>query len=277
MEPDLRFRQAWRCTRSDLEAALRSSITQEEIADYRRDGFVAVHDFLSEAELEQWRAVVGAAVADTHAQVGTDKTDVFTQRMQLRRTSTDARELVQDARLGRLAAQLEGVEAMRIYLDQALIKEPYGSPTQYHLDLPWWSFDTPHACTAWVALDDSTLENGCLYFVPGSHRLPLSAAGDLGPELGAVFAVHPEAASSPVACPLPAGGCSFHNARTVHGAGANMTPGRRRAMTAAFMPDGVRFNGRGDPRVLGQAYLESLSRGDRLDDDELLPVVYPPA
>jgi phytanoyl-CoA hydroxylase len=253
---------------------MRSSFTGDEVAAYRRNGFLAVHDFLTAAELAHWRDVVDAAMADVHAQPGTSRKTVFTQRMQLRRTNTAAKRLIEDRQLGRLVSQLEGVSEVRIYLDQALVKEPYGTPTQYHLDLPWWAFDSPHACTMWVALDDSTLENGCLYFVPGSHHLQLTAAGDLGPDLGAVFAAHPEAASAPTPCPLPAGGCSFHNARIIHGAGANMTPGRRRAMTVAFMPNGVRFNGRHDVRVLGEEYAGTLARGDLLDNDELNPVVY---
>jgi len=253
---------------------MRSSFTEQEIADYRRDGFLAVHDFLTDAELARWRDVVDAAVAGARAETGTLKREVFTQRMQLRRTSAGVQELVEDPQVGRLVAELEGLDAVRIHLDQALVKEPYGTPTQYHLDLPWWPFDTPHACTLWVALDDSTLENGCLYFVPGSHLLGLTVPGDLGPDLGAVFAAHPEAATPPTPCPLSAGGCSFHNARTVHGAGANMTPGRRRAMTAAFMPDGARFNGKVDPRVLGAEYADSLTVGDRLENDELNPVVH---
>ena len=255
---------------------MRSTFTDHEVAEYRSNGFLAVPDFLTAAELAYWREVVDAAMADIDAQPGTPRTEVFTQRMQLRRTSARVKQLIEDRRLGRLVAQLEGVNAVRIYLDQALAKEPYGTPTQYHLDLPWWPFDSPHACTIWVALDDSTLENGCLYFAPGSHRLGLTAAGDLGPDLGAVFASHPEAVSTPTPtpCPLPAGGCSFHNGRTVHGAGANMTPGRRRAMTVAFMPDGARFNGRRDVRVLGEEYAATLIEGDLLRNDELNPVVY---
>jgi phytanoyl-CoA hydroxylase len=246
------------------EARVRSRFTNIEIANYRRDGFLAVDDFLSPAELEHWRAVVDAAMADDRAQPGTPRTEVFTQRMQLRTTNADVQRLVEDPQIGRLVAELEGVDAVRIYLDQALAKEPYSMPTQYHLDLPWWAFDSPHACTIWVALEDSTLENGCLYFLPGSQHLGL----------GAVFAAHPDIATSPTPCPLPAGGCSFHNARTIHGAGANMTAGRRRAMTAAFMPDGVRFNGRRDVRVLGEHYIDTLTEGDRLDNDALNPVVY---
>lgn len=256
-------------------ATLRSSFTEQEIADYRSRGFLAVEDFLTAEELAHWREVVDTAVAEVQReQSGRNSEKVFTQRMHLRRTSGAVQQLVENPRVGRLVAELEGVDAVRLYLDQALIKEPYGAPTQYHLDIPWWSFTSPHAATIWVALDDSTLENGCLYFIPGSHRLRLTALGDLGPDLGALFAAHSEAATWPTPCPLPAGGCSFHNGHTIHGAGANMTPGRRRAMTTAFMPAGIRFNGRRDVQVLGDEYLDSLTKGDQLQNDELNPLVY---
>lgn len=255
---------------------MRSSVTSHEIEDYRRNGFLAIEDLLSRSELARWRDAVDTAIAgELAAQPEGSKASVFTQRMNLRTVSTAVKALVEDAGIGRLVAELEGVDAVRVYLDQALVKEPFGAPTQFHMDLPWWAFDSDHACTVWVALDDATVANGCLHFVPGSHRWELTPPGDLGPDLGAVFAGRPDLREAPVPTPLPAGGCTIHNARTVHGAGANMTPGRRRAMTAAFMPDGVLFNGRRDVRVLGAEYLDTLAAGDSLRNDELNPVVHP--
>ncbi|MEJ7630091.1 MAG: phytanoyl-CoA dioxygenase family protein [Geodermatophilaceae bacterium] len=254
---------------------MRTGFTQQEIAEYRTHGFLSVPDFLSREELARWREVVDSAVAANHRELtGRNSEKAFTQRMHLRRTDPALAGLVDDPRIGNLVADLEGVAAVRLYLDQALVKEPYGSPTQYHLDIPWWAFSSEHACTVWVALDDATLENGCLYFVPGSQKLRLNALGDLGPDLGALFKAHPEAATAATPSPLPAGGCSFHNGHTIHGAGANMTPGRRRAMTIAFMPAGVAYNGRRDAGVLGEEYLDSLLEGDPLDNDELNPLVF---
>ncbi|MDQ3627823.1 MAG: phytanoyl-CoA dioxygenase family protein [Actinomycetota bacterium] len=254
---------------------MRSSFTEQEIQAYRTNGFLVVEDFLTAEELAYWRDVVEAAAGQIRLEhSGRNSETMFTQRMHLRRTSAAVQQLVEDEQVGRLVSELEGVDAVRLYLDQALVKEPYGAPTQYHLDIPWWSFTSPHACTLWVALDDSTLENGCLYFVPGSQRLRLTALGDLGPDLGALFTAHPEAASRPSPSPLPAGGCSFHNGHTIHGAGANMTPGRRRAMTTAFMPADARYNGRRDVQVLGDDYLNTLTQGDQLVNDDLNPLVY---
>lgn len=257
---------------------MRSALTEKEIADYRENGYLAIEDLLSGSELAQWRAAVDDAMAQDLVLPPDDsaaaKAGVFDQRMNLRRASPTIQALIQDPGIGKLIADAEGVDAVRIYLDQALVKEPYGAPTQFHQDLPWWPFTSENACTIWIALDDATVANGCLYFVPGSHRLELAHRSDLGSRLGAIFHENPEVKGVPVPSPLPAGGCSIHNARTIHGAGANMTPGRRRAMTVAFMPDGVRFNGTRDVRALGEKYLDTLTEGDPLGDDEVNPLVY---
>lgn len=252
---------------------MRDRFSEQEIESYRTNGFLIVEDFLSSAELAHWREVVDIAVSEdlVHQPSGSNSL-VFTQRMNLRRVSAPVKALVEDPRIGQLAADLQGADAVRVYLDQVLVKEPYGLPTQFHLDLPWWSFDARQACTIWIALDDSTVENGCLYFVPGSQQLELAHRSDLGAELGAIFAAHPEI-PAPVPGALPAGGCSFHNARTIHGAGANMTPGRRRAFTVAFMPHGARFNGTRDVRSLGAEYLDTLREGDLLQNDDLNPIL----
>lgn len=257
---------------------MRSTLTEHEIEHYRTNGFVAIDDLLSASELTRWREGVDAVIAGDLVRPPSDssaaKSGVFDQRMNLRRVSATMKPLVEGPEIGRLVAELEGIDAVRVYLDQALVKEPYGAPTQFHQDLPWWPFDSSHACTIWIALDDATVQNGCLYFVPGSHRLDFDYRSDLGSQLGAIFAENPQVTGAPIPGPIPAGGCSFHNARTIHGAGANMTPGRRRAMTVAFMPDGVTFDGTRDVRALGERYLDSLAVGDPLSDDDLNPLVY---
>lgn len=107
-----------------------------------------VDDFLSATELAHWRDVVTAAATESHVQrTGKNSEKAFTQRMHLRRKDVAVQQLVENEQIGRLVAELEGIESVRLYLDQALVKEPYGAPTQYHLDTPWWSFDSSHACT----------------------------------------------------------------------------------------------------------------------------------
>jgi phytanoyl-CoA hydroxylase len=64
-----------------------------------------------------------------------------------------------------------------------------------------------------------------------------------------------------------------HNGLTAHGAGANMTPRQRFAMTVAYMPDGATFNGQQD--IYTAEETARLRPGDRLADQSLNPLVYP--
>jgi phytanoyl-CoA hydroxylase len=281
---------------------MRTEVTSEEIDHYRQHGYVAIEELLDADELELWRARITEAVerrladtghvtqlhawrdeqsapAATSSEVLGDKfldyyAGVYLQQVNLWASDDAARDLVLDGRVGRLAADLAGVDGIRLYHDQALFKPAWGNPTAFHLDLPYWSFTSPDALSLWIALDDATLENGCLYFVPDSHKTQATdSVVGIGRKLGALFEHRPEwAGSDPVPCPLPAGSASFHNGLTAHGAGANMTPRPRRAMTLQFMPDGVRYNG--TPNVLPPEAAARLAVGDLLDDDDINPLLW---
>ncbi len=264
---------------------MRSTATPDEIASYQEQGFVVIEDFLTSDELDLWRDAVDEAVADRGRlaipgfepeDAAAEKTyyqQVFTQRVNLWQTNDKVKPLVTDERLGKLATELAGVEGLRLYHDQALIKEPWGNPTAFHLDVPYWAFNSADALSVWVALDDVTMQNGALMFVPGSHTAKRFDNCGIGPSLGALFEVYPEWANiTPVACPVRAGSCTFHNGLTAHGAGANMTPGRRRAMTAGYMPDGSTFNG--GTSIYRPEQLEKMAVGDVLADDAQNPLVY---
>ena len=272
---------------------MRSEPTADERESYAENGFLRVPDFLDEKDLRRWREVVDAAVsarggqrfpfvsdADASARPSRwvvedrDYYDrIFTQRVNLWQTDGAVKSLLFEEPLGRFVGELAGVAGLRIWSDQAFVKEPYGNPTAFHLDVPYWSFTSADAITIWVALDDATLENGCLYYVPGSHKARNIDNVAVGKHIGALFDVYPEWKDVPaVPCPVPAGGALFHNGLTFHGAGANMTMGRRRAMTCAYMPDGVTFNG--EQNVLPAEYLRSLKVGDVLENDDQNPLVY---
>ena len=88
-----------------------------------------------------------------------------------------------------------------------------------------------------------------------------------------IFDIYPELINTmPVAAPMKAGSCSFHNGLTIHGANANMTNGFRRAMTCAYMPEGNIYNG--EPNILPEAYLNNLKIGDPLNNNDQNPLIY---
>lgn len=264
---------------------MRQETTHLERQQFEAEGFVVLPDVLNDSELRLWRDEVGRAVEDRSslklpyfdptpddaAETYYDR--VFTQRVNLWQTHPEVRALVHDPRLGKLASELADAPAVRFWADQALVKEPYAHPTAFHLDLPYWPFTVPNALSIWIALDDATLTNGCLYYVPGSHRPGRTESVMIGPHIGALFDVYPEWADRrPVPVPIPAGSAVCHNALTAHGAGANMTPDVRRAMVCIYMPDGATYNGR--PGILPPHVLENLEVGDVLDDERQNPLIY---
>ena len=265
---------------------MNTELSQEQIEFYRENGFVVIDDFLTPEELEVWRDAVDEAVAargksklakregDAQWEEGDEYYDrVFVQRINLWMDNAKMRKLMLDSRLGKMACELAGVDGMRIWHDQALNKGPWGNPTGWHLDNPYWSYHSRDALSIWVALDDATIENGCLYFIPGSHKTATFENTGIGQDIGDLFRLYPEwADKEAVAAPMKAGSCSFHCGITAHGAGANMTPGWRRAMTCGYMPDGSTFNGQ--QNVLPDEYFQSLKVGDVLDDDEQNPLIY---
>ena len=263
----------------------------DQVSFYRTNGFLVIDDFLSPEELEVWRNAVMEAVKARAGKkmpgkeivVGEDDGinedadyfgKVFDQLLNLWQTSEEVRKIMLDERIGKMAATLAGVSGIRIWHDQALFKRPWANPTAWHLDTPFWSFYDRHAISIWVALDDATLENGCLYFIPGTHRESGFDKISIGRNMDSIFEVYPQfIRSKSAAAPMKAGSCSFHNGLTVHGAGANMTSGFRRAMTCAYMPDGSVFNGQAN--ILPEPYLSSLAIGDPLNNNDQNPLIYP--
>ena len=135
---------------SSLESAVINpvSVTASEIAAYRENGYHVVPNLLSPAQLEQWRKIIFSAVADRadkkykfpelneddHTNVEMDYYDnVFTQRVNLWKTHPAVKELLLESGkvIGKIAAELEDLDCVRMWHDQALIKEPFANPTAW--------------------------------------------------------------------------------------------------------------------------------------------------
>ncbi len=267
---------------------MRTELTQEQLSTYSDNGFLVIENFLDRAELDTWRFSTQEAVDQRLAASKgkefvetlnnqSDPTNyyaqVFTQCLKLVDTHAGMRKLLLDPTLGKVAATLAGVDGIRIWHDQALFKPPFGNPTGWHLDDPYWSFSSRNAISLWIALDDATLGNGCMWYVPGSHKTATYENSGIGQNIGDLFRIYPQWRSiDPFACTCPAGTAVYHNGLTAHGAGANMTNRPRRAMTCAYMPDGSTFNG--TRNILPKEYFETLQIGDVLDNDQVNPLVW---
>jgi phytanoyl-CoA hydroxylase len=267
---------------------MKNILSSKQINSYRDNGFIIIEDFLSADELTFWRAALDEAVAKRGGNKMPDRKEVygkgddadksyydnvFDQLLNLWQDNEKMKQIMLDENLGQMAAELAGVDGVRIWHDQALIKRPWANPTSWHLDTPYWSFTDRNALSIWVALDDATLENGCLFFIPGSHKKTSFENPGISKNMGVIFDVYPEfKTKKSFAANMKAGSCSFHNGLTIHGAHANMTPGYRRAMTCAYMPDGNVFNG--IQNILSDKQVAALHVGDLLNDETQTPLIY---
>jgi len=263
---------------------MKTTLTDSQIQQYQNDGFIHIPGFLSPEETATLKgAVVETARSMGKKKIGGDAGNdeegdgfydkVFTQRLNLWKINDTVKRFMLNPELGKMACLLEGIEGIRVWHDQTLIKEPFANGTAWHLDDPYWSFCSRHAISIWIALEDATPYNGCMCFIPGSQKLATYDNVGIGQNMGDLFKLYPKMGEiDPVPVPMKAGDCSFHNGLTAHGAGANMTRGRRIAMTCAYMPEGSTFNG--IRNILPEAYFKTLKEGDVLENDGHNPLLY---
>ena len=137
---------------------------------------------------------------------------------------------------------LEG--AVRFWHDQIFYKPAHhGGVVIWHQDYSYWTRTQPMAhLSCWIGLDDSRQDNGCLHYVPGSHRWNLLPRADFANDMNAIEgALTPEQKREfkPVPIELKQGECSFHHPLMVHGSFENRSNHARRAIVLNVFRDGV--------------------------------------
>lgn len=166
---------------------------------------------------------------------------------------------------------------VRFWHDQLFCKPAHhGGVVAWHQDYSYWTRTQPMAhLTCWIALDDSTVDNGCLYYVPGSHKwdlLPVTGlAGDMN-EIMTVLNEEQKQAFRPVPIELKRGQCSFHHPLTVHGSYENRSERPRRATLVNAFRDGVR-SASDEPLLSG---VPAIPKGQKMEG-RFFPLLFDPA
>ena len=213
---------------------------------YREAGFVTIRNLLKEDQAARFRERALQVLSEGSECLRRDQ--VFVQIINNWTRDPVFCELTMLSKLHRLVANLAGVP-LRLWHDQLLVKFPRESvPTEFHQDQPYWPHQgQPDAITAWIALDDVPEEQGCLSFIPGSHRWISLPVQDLA-DPRSLFEICPELEwMERVSVPLRAGDCTLHHGRTAHMAGANRGSKPRLGYAVIFMEDGTRFSGAPHP------------------------------
>ncbi|AOW10780.1 phytanoyl-CoA dioxygenase family protein [Flavobacterium gilvum] len=179
----------------------------------------------------------------------------------------------------RMAAyQLMG-EPFRFFHDQLFCKPAkHGGVVAWHQDYSYWTFTKPmQHLTCWIGLDDANKENGCLYYVPGSHKwglLPITGlAGDMEAVRGVLNEEQNAAFDNKFANELPKGYASFHHPLMMHGSYANYSERSRRAVVLNSMADGTLGNTAGYERMAALEHFPPMPQ-DQVLDNQFFPLLF---
>jgi ectoine hydroxylase-related dioxygenase (phytanoyl-CoA dioxygenase family) len=167
--------------------------------------------------------------------------------------------------------------AVRFWHDQLFCKPArHGGVVAWHQDYSYWTRTQPMAhLTCWIGLDDATRENGCLQYIPGSHRWQLLPVTGLAGDMDAIQTVlsdEQKAQFKPVAVELKKGECSFHHPLMVHGSYENSTDGPRRATVINAFRDGV-LSESNDELLHG---VPRIAKGEKMQG-QFFPLLFDPA
>jgi hypothetical protein len=221
--------------------------------EFNERGFIKLRDVLSPATLRHYGAEITRltiALATQHVPLGERSTydKAFLQVMNLWESSDLVREFVFGRRLGRIAAQLLGVDGVRLYHDQSLYKEPGGGITPAHADQYYWPLASDRVATAWIPLEAVPRHKGPLGFYARSHTVEFGRDLGISDESEREITRHMEAAGFEF-CEesFALGEVSFHLGWTFHRAGVNASAEPRSVMTVIYMDAAMRLREPGNP------------------------------
>lgn len=210
---------------------------------FEQNGYLIVENLLSPAEVQAYRALYEDFLngvydtSDRRSDLSGADQPGKERIVQIMRPSDLVPDVLQQPLHSRsldIARALIGPDAALDF--DMLIDKPLhtDAPTPWHQDEAYWpNLPDKRALSCWVALDDAEKDNGCMWYVPGSHVLPLRQHRQTG-KGGALQCDGSE--QEGLAAELKAGSCVWHHGRTVHYSRGNTTNRRRRAFIVNFRP-----------------------------------------
>ena len=229
----------------------------DQVASYRRDGFLHTPGILTAAEAEELRGRFLAATDQAQNLSAGYAGQVFDQYVNLWQQTDPGllAGLALHPRMRATATALAG-EPLRLWHDHLLVKRARSSlPTEWHQDQPYW----PHthgdsALSAWVALVDVPQIRGCMSYIPGSHVHTDLAAQNLQSATDLFQRCPPLQWQPSVTVPVRAGDVVWHHARTAHRAEANRSDADRVVVSVIYMPRTTRFSGSEHVCTMGRGF-----------------------
>lgn len=261
------------------------SLSQDQVEAFHRDGFLTGVQVLDDGQVETLCRELTGLMEPSHPshelfheyhsnESGNPDTILF-HALGAWRTGPAFHDVLWSPAFLMAASQLlDG--AVRLWHDQLFCKPAHhGGVVAWHQDYSYWTRTQPVAhLTCWIALDDSTRDNGCLYYIPGSHKwnlLPRTGlTGDMN-EIMTVLDEEQKRSFQPVPIELKRGQCSFHHPLTVHGSYENRSDRPRRATLVNVFRDGVQ-SASDEPLLAG---VPGIPKGQKIEG-QFFPLLFDP-
>ena len=215
-----------------------STLTREQIAAFNRDGYLMKIRIFNDAEIAEIRRYFDELLAKTIA-AGGDSYSISTAHLRYGRVY----DILTDPRIVLRIKDLLGEDVIA-WGSHFFCKMPGdGKRVSWHQDSSYWPLTPSRAVTAWLAIDDATVENACMRYIPASHHLGhLTYTLSETDEANVLNQTVPDAENlgRPVNVELKAGEISIHSDLLLHGSEANESNKRRCGLTLRYCPATVR-------------------------------------
>jgi ectoine hydroxylase-related dioxygenase (phytanoyl-CoA dioxygenase family) len=263
------------------------ALTKEQIDFFNSEGYIGGIKLLEDRQIERLRKELSAIAEpnhpsshlfyEFHSNESANPETILFHALGAWRITNGFHDVLWNPRFLVAASQLLGDVPVRFWHDQLFCKPPkQGGVVAWHQDYSYWTRTKPVAhLTCWCGLDDSTVENGCVQYVPGSHRWGLlekpALAGDL---MGITDFLTPEQQKEfkPVPVEVKAGEGIFHHPLTLHGSGENKSNRPRRAFVINVFADGVRSDS--DDALLSG--VPAIPKGHKMEG-QFFPLLFDPS
>ncbi len=274
----------WPASKSEWESYM---LTEKQVSFFNENGYLAGIKMLDEKQVEIIRNEL-TQVADTnhqghhlfyefHSNESTDPSTILFHALGAWRIAPGLHDVLWNPRFLMASSQLLGNVPVRFWHDQIFWKPPkQGGVVAWHQDYSYWTRTKPiNHLTCWCALDNSTKENGCLQYIPGSHKWGLLPKPVIAGELEGIKDFlsdeqkrkfdHPQFAE------VKAGEAIFHHSLTLHGSGANTSTKPRRAFVINVFGDGV-ISDSNEPLLEG---VSVVPKGGKMEG-QFFPLLFDP-
>ncbi len=233
------------------------ALSDDQVQEYQEKGFIQGIQILNDNQINVLREELSEVVIpdhegkeffyEYHSNESTQPEMVLFHALGTWRVRKSFHDILWNPAFLMPAYQLLG-QGFRLFHDQLFCKPAqHGGVVSWHQDYSYWTWTRPmNRLTCWIGLDDSHEENGCLHYVPGSHRWGLIDKLDLSGEMDAVqeFLTPDQICDFERKVPIvmKAGYASFHHPIMMHGSFENHSPFQRRATVINVFGKGVVSN-----------------------------------